>query len=37
VLAAVFDVSSFLGGKEHDWARELWHAGTYTFIGGAAV
>jgi len=37
VLAAVFDVISAVGGKDHAWARELWHAGTYTFIGGAAV
>ena len=37
VLAAVFDVISAIGGKDHTWARELWHAGTYTFIGGAAV
>ena len=37
VLAAVFDILSAAGGKDHTWARELWHAGTYTFIGGAAV
>src|SRR5437588_7886122 len=37
VLAAVFDVISAIGGKDHTWAREFWHAGTYTFIGGAAV
>jgi uncharacterized membrane protein len=37
VFAAVFDVSSDIGGKHHTWARELWHAGTFTFIGGAAV
>jgi uncharacterized membrane protein len=37
VLAAVFDVISAVGGKDHIWARELWHAGTYTFLGGAAV
>jgi len=37
VLAAVFDVISAVGGKDHTWARELWHAGTYTFLGGAAV
>jgi len=37
VLAAVFDVVSCIGGESHDWARELWHAGTYTFVGGAAV
>jgi uncharacterized membrane protein len=37
VLAAVFDVISAIAGKDHTWARELWHAGTYTFIGGAVV
>jgi uncharacterized membrane protein len=37
ILAAVFDVISVVGGKNHMWARELWHAGTYTFIGGATV
>ena len=37
LFAAVFDVISFIGGADHNWARELWHAGTYVFIGGAAV
>jgi uncharacterized membrane protein len=37
VLGAVFDVISLIGGRDHSWAREFWHAGTYTFIGGAAV
>jgi uncharacterized membrane protein len=37
VVAAVFDVISTIAGDSHDWARELWHAGTYTFIAGAAV
>ena len=37
VLAAAFDVISVLGGQDRSWAREFWHAGTYTFIGGAAV
>src|SRR3954468_3038365 len=37
VLAAGFDVISTVAGDSHGWARELWHAGTYTFIGGAAV
>jgi uncharacterized membrane protein len=36
VLAAVFDVISRLG-SEHAWATEFWHAGTFVFIGGAAV
>lgn len=37
VLAAVFDVISVIGGDDHAWAREFWHAGTYVFIGGATV
>jgi uncharacterized membrane protein len=37
ILAAVFDVISYAGGKDHTWARELWHAGTFVFLGGAAV
>jgi uncharacterized membrane protein len=37
VLAAGFDIASAIGGKSHDWARELWHAGTYTFLVGGAV
>jgi len=37
VLAAVFDVISAIGGDGHGWARDLWHAGTFSFIGGAAV
>jgi uncharacterized membrane protein len=37
VLAAVFDVISAVAGKDHTWARELWHAGTFTLIGGVSV
>ena len=37
LLAAVFDVISVIGGQDKTWAGEFWHAGTYTFIGGAAV
>lgn len=37
VLAAVFDVISAIGGAGNSWAHELWHAGTFTFLGGAAV
>ena len=37
VLAAGFDVVSAIGGKDHAWARDFWHAGTFTFIAGAAV
>ena len=37
VLAAVFDIISTIGGSDHEWGHEFWHAGTYVFIGGAAV
>jgi uncharacterized membrane protein len=37
VLGAGFDVFSIVGGKDRDWPQELWHAGTYVFIAGAAV
>lgn len=37
VLGAAFDVGSIFGGRRHMWARELWHAGTFTFVAGAAV
>ena len=37
VLAAVFDVVSLVGGDDKSWAQDLWHAGTYVFIGGAVV
>jgi uncharacterized membrane protein len=37
VLAAGFDVISAVGGQNRAWAREFWHAGTFTFIAGAAV
>jgi uncharacterized membrane protein len=37
VLAAAFDTISMIGGRHHGWSREFWHAGTYTFVGGAAV
>src|SRR5437764_5809999 len=37
VLGAAFDVISAIGGRDHQWAREFWHAGTYVFVGGAAV
>lgn len=37
VFAAVFDVISAVAGKDHTWARELWHAGTFIFIAGATV
>ena len=37
VLAAIFDVVSAIAGEDQAWARELWHAGTWLFVGGAAV
>ncbi|MEO9138680.1 MAG: DUF2231 domain-containing protein [Jatrophihabitans sp.] len=37
MLAGVLDVASFVGGTDHAWAREFWHAGTYAFVGGVAV
>jgi uncharacterized membrane protein len=37
VAAAVLDVISAIGGDDHRWARELWHAATFVFIGGLAV
>lgn len=37
VLAAGFDVISVVGGDGHAWAQDFWHAGTYTFVGGAIV
>lgn len=36
IFAAVFDVVATLG-RHHPWAGEYFHAGTYAFIGGAAV
>src|SRR6476661_7459403 len=37
ILVAAFDVVSVVGGKDHGWAREMWHAGTFVLISGAAV
>ena len=36
VLAAVFDIIAVLGRHE-TWARDFFRAGTFVFIGGAAV
>jgi len=36
VLAAAFDVISYVG-QDESWARDFFRAGTYAFIGGAAV
>ena len=37
LLAAGFDVTSTIAGSDHGWARDLWHAGTYLFVAGAAI
>ena len=37
VLAAAFDVLSVIRGTGHAWSREMWHAATFAFIGGAIV
>ena len=37
ILAAAFDVVSSIGGSDRGWAREMWHAGTFTFVAGGAV
>ena len=37
LIAAVFDVISAIAGDRHAWAHELWHAGTFVFLAGAAV
>jgi uncharacterized membrane protein len=37
VLGAGFDVVSVVGGDDHRWGHDFWHAGTYVFVGGAIV
>ena len=37
LLAAGFDVGSWVGGEDRGWARELWHGGTFVFVAGTAV
>jgi uncharacterized membrane protein len=37
LLAAAFDVISVIGGDDHSWGRDFWHAATFVLIGGAAV
>jgi uncharacterized membrane protein len=36
-LAAIFDVISAIGGTDHAWAGEFWHAGTFCFVAGVAA
>jgi uncharacterized membrane protein len=37
VLAAGFDVISVIGGNRHQWATQLWHAGTFVLIAGLGI
>src|ERR1043165_2359062 len=37
ILGAIFDVISIIGGSGHAYGHDFWHAGTYTFLGGAIV
>jgi uncharacterized membrane protein len=37
LLGAAFDVISVVGGDDHAWGHDFWHAGTYAFVGGALV
>jgi uncharacterized membrane protein len=37
VLAAAFDLISFIGGDDQPWARDFYRAASFTLIGGAAV
>jgi uncharacterized membrane protein len=37
IFGAGLDVISAVAGKNHGFAREMWHAGTFVFIGGAGV
>jgi uncharacterized membrane protein len=36
ILAATFDLIATFG-RDESWARDFWHAGTYVFVGGAAL
>jgi uncharacterized membrane protein len=37
LIAAVLDVLSVIGGDDHTWAHDMWHAATYLFLGGLIV
>jgi uncharacterized membrane protein len=37
ILVAAFDVLSAVAGRDHRWAREMWHVGTFVLAAGAAV
>ena len=37
ILAAAFDLVSFVGGDDQPWARDFYRAASFTLIGGAVV
>jgi uncharacterized membrane protein len=37
ILAAAFDVISFVGGDDEAWARDFYRAASFALIGGASV
>jgi uncharacterized membrane protein len=37
VFAAAFDLASAAGGSQHQWSRQLWHAGTFVLVAGLAI
>jgi uncharacterized membrane protein len=37
LFGAAFDVISSIGGTTHTWSYEVWHAGTFVFVGGAGM
>jgi uncharacterized membrane protein len=37
VFTAGFDVISAIGGRQHRWSAQLWHAGTFVLLAGLAI
>ena len=37
VIVAALDLLSAIGGDDHTWAKELWHAATFVMVGGRGV
>jgi len=37
VIVAILDILSVIGGDDHAWATELWHAATFVLLIGVAV
>lgn len=37
ILGAAFDAVSAAAGKNHGYAREMWHSGTYVLVAGAGM